>query len=744
MLKNKFIINFLFYIFIALVIYTVSTFYINKEEKKQLNQKYITISKNLKNSASNLIKDKKNATLAVAMSISKDKRIIDALLNNDNSKLDYDKFSLELRKNTKFKNVWFQVLDKKGDSFYRSWTKKTHDSLDFRADVRKILKNKKILTSISVGRFDMTFKSMIPLFHNNEFIGIFEIITHFNSIAKILKENKIDALVLADKKYKETIKYPFTKRFIKDYYIANLNANKNLLNLVEKENLEKVLSIKDYELIENRILTTLKVLEVDNDLIGYMILTKNLNDIDILDIKKFKKNSEAYVLLSIFLIGLLYTIISYYIYLRSIENLNLKLEKNLKKIKMQEKKNQIILDSQKNIIVITDGYHIKNSNKQLLEFFNFSSLEDFKKRYECVCETFVNMDDETYLIDKDYNGKNWAEYILENPQIRFKAAIEKDNRLHHFTLNVNSTIFDEDDVPYIIVTLTDITQEVKQQKKLKRLNDNLEDLVEIKTKELQELNESLEKRVEEEIEKSKTKDRMLFQQNKMAAMGEMLSNIAHQWRQPLSSISAAISSLKLQNELGVVDPSGFQSTCDLILRNSKYLSQTIEDFKNFFRQDREKSKFLLKKSILENISLLKDKLKHDQIRVILSIDEKVELYGYKNEFQQAILNIINNSVDALNSKKDIEKKVIVIECSNKTLTIKDSAKGIKEEIINRIFEPYFTTKHQSQGTGIGLYMTREILTKHMNFAIEVNNESFELEGEKLYGACFKITLKSKP
>ena len=107
-------------------------------------------------------------------------------------------------------------------------------------------------------------------------------------------------------------------------------------------------------------------------------------------------------------------------------------------------------------------------------------------------------------------------------------------------------------------------------------------MVENKTKELKELNESLEKRVIEESDKNKEKDRMLFQQNKMAAMGEMLSNIAHQWRQPLASISAAISSLKLQKELGIVDNNNFNTTCDLILKNSNYLSQTIEDFKNIF------------------------------------------------------------------------------------------------------------------------------------------------------------------
>jgi len=742
MQKNKFFTNFLFYIIIAFLIYIISSFFINKEEQKLLDQKYITISENLKKSALDLIKEKKNATLSLAMAISKDKRIIEALLSNNNSNLHYDKFSLELRENTKFKNVWFQILDKSGRSFYRSWTKITKDSLGFRADVKKMIKDKKHLTSISTGRFDMTFKSMVPIFHNDQFLGIFEIVTHFNSIHRTLKENKIDPIILADKRYKNLIKHPFSKKFLRDYYIANIDVNPKILDLVKKDNLEDILNIKDYKIIKNNILTTLKILNIDNNPIGYMILTKNLKDIDILDIKKFKENSITYVLITIFLIGLFYTIISYYFHSKSIEKLNLELENNLKQIKMQEKKNQIILDSQKNIIVITDGKSIKNSNNQLLRFFNFSSLDNFKKVYQCICETFVDMNDNTYIIDKDYEGKNWAEYILDNPQTKFKAAIRKDDTLHHFTLNVNSTIFDGENIPYIIVTLTDITQEIEQQKKLEKLNNNLEELVDIKTKELQQLNESLEKRVFDETQKNKEKDRMLFQQNKMAAMGEMLSNIAHQWRQPLNSISVAISSLKLQHELGVIKPSDFKSICELILKNSQYLSQTIEDFKNFFRQDKLKNEFLLRKTIMENISLLKEKLKYDHIKVVLEIDEKIKIYGYKNEFQQAILNILTNSIDAFKAKEEIKDKVILIKYQDKILTIQDSAKGIDENIINRVFEPYFTTKHQSQGTGIGLYMTREILTKHMNFAIEVNNKYFQLDSKKLYGACFKIYLKS--
>ena len=330
------------------------------------------------------------------------------------------------------------------------------------------------------------------------------------------------------------------------------------------------------------------------------------------------------------------------------ERLIRKLKEHLKNIRIQEKKNQTILDSQKNIIVITDGNKIKNANLQFFIFFDeYSSLLEFKEKHNCICEKFEKIDDPTYVFDSDYEGKNWAQYILANPQRKFKVAIFKNKILHHFALNVNLSTFENDKTPYIIVTLTDISHEIEQQEKLKTLNEDLESIVDFKTKELKQLNENLEIKIEQQTKKNKEKDRLLFQQSKMAAMGEMLENIAHQWRQPLNSISIAASSIKLQSELKVLEDSELKSSCDFILNNSHYLSKTIEDFKNFFKQDKQKQDFLLRDSIQENIGLLKDKFKYENIQIIINIEKEKQVYGYKNEFQQALLNIFNNSIDAL-------------------------------------------------------------------------------------------------
>ncbi len=684
----KTLIQLFSFILVSLLIYLITDFYIQKEQNNKLLQKYYTNSEYIKKNLLTLISDKKNATLSIALSFVENKEFINSILTKNSSNIDLNKYSLQLRKYTKFKNVWFQIIDREGNSFYRSWSDHRNDSVKFRPDVKKILETKKIQTSISVGRYDMSFKSMVPILINNELIGIFEVITHFNSISRMLEKQKIDTLILADKKYKDKITYPFTKNFMGDYYIANFNAKEYLIDLVKNEGIEKILNINDHKIINKKFLLTQQPIEFENEIVGYIILAKNLKDIDVSSILAAKKSSIRNLILFIILIGILFLAINYYFY--------------LKEIQIEKKRAQTILDSQKNIIVITDGVKIQNANAQLIEFFDeFKSLDEFKEKYDCICDRFIEMNDENYLIDKNYNGKNWAEHILNNNKRKFKAAIKKADKIHHFTLNVNLADIEEK-VPYIIVTLTDITNEI----------ENNQILIE--------------------------KDRILFQQNKMASMGEMLNNIAHQWRQPLSSISSLASGLKIKKELKLVDDDDIDYTCEKILDNTNYLSQTIEDFRNFFKEKKQKEEFELKKAISESLNLLKDRLKASNINTEIKINENIKLYSFKNEFQQAVLNIINNSIDAFIKNKS-EEKTIFIKFSKDTLIIKDTAGGVDNKIIEKIFEPYFTTKHQSQGTGIGLYMTQEILVKHMNCKLSIYNDIFIYQDKKVKGLTFYIS-----
>ena len=280
---------------------------------------------------------------------------------------------------------------------------------------------------------------------------------------------------------------------------------------------------------------------------------------------------------------------------------------------------------------------------------------------------------------------------------------------------------------------------------LNHLNKTLKIKVNEKTKELNEMNKNLEKLVKEKTKELIQKEKILNHQSKMAAMGEMLENIAHQWRQPLSLISTAATGAKIKKDFGTLSDNDFYETMDMINNSTQHLSTTIDDFRNFFNNDKNASTFNINKPIEKVLSLINSKLKNRDIHVIKNTQD-VEVTALINEFIQVLINILNNSLDAF-EEQNLEKKFIFLdlykENNSLVLIIKDNAGGIKEELLGRIFEPYFTTKHKSQGTGIGLYMSMEIIKKHMNGDINVSNEEYIYDNIKCKGAQFKIELPIK-
>jgi signal transduction histidine kinase len=256
------------------------------------------------------------------------------------------------------------------------------------------------------------------------------------------------------------------------------------------------------------------------------------------------------------------------------------------------------------------------------------------------------------------------------------------------------------------------------------------------------------KRIEQEIEKNKEKDMLLAQQSKMNALGEMIGNIAHQWRQPLSTITTASSGIMLKHEFNDLNNNDFVEFTKIIDENAKYLSHTIEDFKEFFNQNETKQIINLQKTVDKTINLISSQFISKQIHIITHIDETIELNIVENELMQVLINILNNARDFL-CERNIENKLILIDAYIKkhhiVIEIKDNALGMKEEVLQRVFEPYFTTKFKSKGIGVGLYMCYEIITKHFSGTIEAQNSNFVYGNHKYCGANFiiKIPLSKK-
>ena len=248
-----------------------------------------------------------------------------------------------------------------------------------------------------------------------------------------------------------------------------------------------------------------------------------------------------------------------------------------------------------------------------------------------------------------------------------------------------------------------------------------------------------------DISEIRRKENLLAEQSKLAAMGEMIGNIAHQWRQPLNIISITASGTRIKKELDILSDKVLDDSLKQILDTTEHLSNTIDVFKDFLKEDKEKSLFNLSQNINNNLSLIETILNENLIKLDLELDHNIYLYNFSNEFSQALINILHNASDALkNNLKDHELRLIKITTkqinNNAIIEILDNAGGIDKEIITKIFEPYFTTKHKYQGTGLGLYMTHKIIKMSMKGRISVSNKRFNFKNNTHKGAFFKITL----
>jgi len=222
----------------------------------------------------------------------------------------------------------------------------------------------------------------------------------------------------------------------------------------------------------------------------------------------------------------------------------------------------------------------------------------------------------------------------------------------------------------------------------------------------------------------KEKENLLIQQNKLASMGEMLNNIAHQWKQPLTNLSFINMDLKLALKTDELEKKYLEQIANDSSKQIKYMAKTLDNFKGFYQPNKEREKFLHSKLISKAIDIFKPSLKGTKIKLKFEIFNDSSLYSYKNEYIQVVLNILNNAREVIIERK-IDSPYIKIKIDKNILVIEDNAGGIKKEIINKIFDPYFTTKHEN--SGIGLYMSKVILDSHLKGQIEVTSEGIKTQ-----------------
>ena len=396
-----------------------------------------------------------------------------------------------------------------------------------------------------------------------------------------------------------------------------------------------------------------------------------------------------------------------YKFIKSIEKRNKKLNelnllldekvaKRTKELEVEKEHIETIVESNNNAIIAIDSTGtIKTYNNKAQEIFGWSKDEmigkknllkiipdKFKQKYTTTLLKYFK----TGILDDNLNHSQQAE------------GIHKNGTIFPIRISIGSKFKFKDTI--VIANISDISQEIQQEK-------------------------------------------LIYQQSKMVSMGEMIGNIAHQWRQPLSVISTAASGMQIQKEFNILSDKQFVEACEIIDKNAQYLSKTIDDFRNFIKGDREKSKFNLTNQIDSFLHLVEGTIKNSDIDIILNLNDDIQIDGYENELTQCFINIFNNAKDILD-EKDMQNKFIFITSSkidaDVIITIKDNAGGIPNDVLPKIFEPYFTTKHKSQGTGLGLHMTYNLIVDGMKGEIKANNANFTYNNENYTGAEFIIIL----
>ena len=425
--------------------------------------------------------------------------------------------------------------------------------------------------------------------------------------------------------------------------------------------------------------------------------------------------------------------------------------KSIQSISLIDEKAKVLLSVQKNlqkelVLEINPGTTYKNTKEHTIMFFeeNKSSYISYKPLGDTSHNKWVRLE-----INKDASYSKLVDlFIIANitvilliaflaflifkiiykPMQQIKYLTSFSSTLHRTfgsSCKVESSI---DEINSLSESLNQLSLELlKNQTTMRQQNQAL-----------QNFNTQLTSRVEEEVLKNKEKEIMLFNNARLVAIAEMIGNIAHQWRQPLNAIALQIQSVQFSYELGELTKEEFNEFAEDSLLQVSYLSQTIDDFRDLTKDTQKDEAFNVSQTLSKTFNLVEASLKNASIVCNLDIQEDVMCnHSNANALSQAIINILNNARDAL-LVKAIHKKTIDIqlkqEDSKIQITICDNAGGIPADILEKIFDPYFTTKHQSNGTGLGLYISKKIINKDLQGFLEVSNN------EK--GACFTIEISS--
>ena len=427
--------KFRFYIFILLLTFVISylasfTFdYLKKERKNLADSKNLIQITLMKENLTSMILQKQKATLAIALTMANDKSLSQEMSQYKIQKDYYKKLIESFKEHTLYQNIWIQILDTKGNSIYRSWTQRKGDNLlDVRKDLQEIMKTKKISFSVSIGKYDLSLKAMVPVYDKDKFVGIIEVVSHFNSISKQLRLIDVESVVVVKEKYSKQLKYPFTNMFLDQYYIANMDASMEERAYLKKHGVENYFN-NEARVENGYIIVSQELKDVNNKVLAYYLMFKKTDNMENLDLDFFMFKTTAIIIIVAMSFAIILSTVLFF--------------RNKKQRKYYKK----IMDTSRNMVLISDGARLKRVNKVFFKYFSmYNSVEDFLKDYSCMCDLFT--EEEGYL-SKNMGDISWLEYLLQNPDKNNKVKLSINNQIYYFY--ISASLISEEDKEYSIV-----------------------------------------------------------------------------------------------------------------------------------------------------------------------------------------------------------------------------------------------------------------------------------------------------
>ena len=411
------------------------------------SEAYLKTSIDMKKNLEQMILVKQKSTTAIAFGIANDKEFIKNVSLKNEKDFNFAHLIANFKNHTLYKNIWIQILDKDANVLYRSWTKERGENLlIIREDLQEVEEHHKIVSSISAGRHNLSLRSIVPLIYQDEFIGMLEVISHFNSISKSLAQTQIESVVVLKKELREQLVHPATGLFIGDYYIANYDAPRELMKYLEIHTIERYLN-NEYRVEEGKIIVSYPLKGVDNQDVGYYIMVKDVSNISQSDLDLYMFKWSAFSV--IVLMGIM-IIWSGFLYFAKARDKNYYLN---------------LMNTSNNIIIINDKIKIIEVNTTFYRYFKeFNSIEQITKQNLCLCEYFIKEDG---YVSGTTNGIHWIEYLINNKEKENKVKINLYGEDRYFS--ISASLLSEDPHHYAVI-MSEITRQENYKKELEYLS----------------------------------------------------------------------------------------------------------------------------------------------------------------------------------------------------------------------------------------------------------------------------------